>query len=268
MKYNLESTIRQINESPQAVALMDQILPGMREKLAASPQTVNLSLTKVAIYAKDPVLKEKIQTLAEQLANLGEVTTDAETKRIQSYLKLAKSDRENVTGHPHHQDAIYPGKPWLDENGHRIQAHGGAIFYENGTYYWYGEDKTHSLGYPQTSIWTWGIHAYQSIDLCNWSDLGLIIAPDLTNPDSAFFRKPTLIGRIFVNVLKPASTSPGLNFLMMNALSFCRRIALRVPIKLFTIIISRLTMPWATLILQLMKIKPVICLWMLIIKAF
>lgn len=110
MKYNLESTIRQINESPQAVALMDQILPGMREKLAASPQTVNLSLAKVAVYAKNPVLKEKIQTLAEQLANLGEVTTDAEAKRIQSYLKLAKSDHENITVHPHHQDAIYPGK--------------------------------------------------------------------------------------------------------------------------------------------------------------
>lgn len=166
---------------------MDQILPGMREKLAASPQTVNLSLAKVAVYAKNPVLKEKIQTLAEQLANLGEVTTDAEAKRIQSYLKLTKSDHENITVHPHHQDAIYPGKPWLDENGHRIQAHGGAIFYENGTYYWYGEDKTHSLGYPQTSIWTWGIHAYQSMDLCNWSDLGLIIAPDLTNPDSSLF---------------------------------------------------------------------------------
>lgn len=187
MKYNLESTIRQINESPQAATLMDQILPGMREKLAASPQTVNLSLAKVAIYAKDPVLKEKIQKLAEQLTYLGEIATAAETKRIQSYLNLAKSDRENITVHPHHQDAIYPGKPWLDENGHRIQAHGGAIFYENGTYYWYGEDKTHSLGYPQTSIWTWGIHAYQSKDLCNWSDLGLIIAPDLTNPDSSLF---------------------------------------------------------------------------------
>ncbi len=36
-------------------------------------------------------------------------------------------------------DAIYPGKPWYDTHGRRIQAHGGVVYYENGVYYWIGE---------------------------------------------------------------------------------------------------------------------------------
>lgn len=37
--------------------------------------------------------------------------------------------------------SFHPGQPWLDTNGKRIHAHGGSIFYENGRYYWYGENK-------------------------------------------------------------------------------------------------------------------------------
>ena len=39
------------------------------------------------------------------------------------------------------QTAIYPGRPWLDTRGNRIQAHAGGLFYENGQWYWYGENK-------------------------------------------------------------------------------------------------------------------------------
>lgn len=31
------------------------------------------------------------------------------------------------------------GEPWYDTDGNRINAHGGSIYEENGTYYWYGE---------------------------------------------------------------------------------------------------------------------------------
>ena len=41
--------------------------------------------------------------------------------------------------------AFYPGQVWLDTNGNPIQAHGGSIFHENGTYYWYGENKEKTL---------------------------------------------------------------------------------------------------------------------------
>lgn len=41
--------------------------------------------------------------------------------------------------------SFHPGQPWLDTNGKRIHAHGGSIFYENGRYYWYGENKEKRL---------------------------------------------------------------------------------------------------------------------------
>jgi hypothetical protein len=33
------------------------------------------------------------------------------------------------------RQAFYPGKTWLDTAGKRIQAHGGALWYENGSNY-------------------------------------------------------------------------------------------------------------------------------------
>ena len=73
--------------------------------------------------------------------------------------------------------SFHPGQPWLDTNGKRIHAHGGSIFYENGRYYWYGENKEKTTGLD--SIWHWGIRCYVSGDLYNWDDLGLIIPPIL-----------------------------------------------------------------------------------------
>ena len=71
--------------------------------------------------------------------------------------------------------AIYPGKLWLDTNGKPIQAHGGSIFFENNTFYWYGENKEKTL--PGKGIWHWGVRCYASKDLYNWDDLGNIIQP-------------------------------------------------------------------------------------------
>lgn len=79
---------------------------------------------------------------------------------------------------------INPGQIWLDTNGNRIQAHGGSIFYEDGYYYWYGEDKSHTR--KKGKIWTWGIRCYRSEDLMNWEDLGHIIKPEPEKPDSLF----------------------------------------------------------------------------------
>lgn len=70
---------------------------------------------------------------------------------------------------------IYPGKVCLDTSGKRIQAHGASIFYENGVFYWYGEDKSHTR--KKGKLWTWGIRCYSSIDLYNWKDEGHMIPP-------------------------------------------------------------------------------------------
>lgn len=72
--------------------------------------------------------------------------------------------------------SIRPGQIWLDTNGKRIQAHAGNIWYEDGVYYWYGENKEFTDG--KSKIWTWGIRYYSSTDLYNWKDEGLLIAPE------------------------------------------------------------------------------------------
>ncbi|MDR2629985.1 MAG: family 43 glycosylhydrolase [Spirochaetaceae bacterium] len=78
--------------------------------------------------------------------------------------------------------SIKPGRPWFDTTGRRIQAHGGSIFFEKDTFYWYGENKERSL--PGSGIWHWGVRAYSSKDLYNWKDEGLLIPPDENDRNS------------------------------------------------------------------------------------
>ena len=94
-------------------------------------------------------------------------------------------------------DSIRPGEPLLDTNGKRVQAHGGSIFYENGTYYFYGENKEYTT--YGSDIWTYGVRAYASRDLYNWEDKGLIIHPDEQgahsplNPRTAKLDRPHIL---------------------------------------------------------------------------
>ncbi len=78
--------------------------------------------------------------------------------------------------------SFHPGQVWLDTEGKRIHAHGGSIFHENGTYYWYGENKEFTD--PDKGIWHWGVRCYRSQDLYNWEDCGLIIPPEPEDPAS------------------------------------------------------------------------------------
>lgn len=71
--------------------------------------------------------------------------------------------------------SIFPGELWLDTEGKPIQAHGGSLFYWEGMFYWYGEDKSRSL--PGSGIWHWGVRCYSSQDLYNWKDEGTILLP-------------------------------------------------------------------------------------------
>lgn len=80
-------------------------------------------------------------------------------------------------------NSIRPGQTWLDTNGNRIQAHGGSIFYQDETFYWYGENKEKTRA--DNNIWHWGVRCYASKDLYNWEDKGLIIEPepdDISSP--------------------------------------------------------------------------------------
>lgn len=82
-------------------------------------------------------------------------------------------------------DAFYPGRVWLDTEGKRIHAHGGSVLFWEGKYYWYGENKEKTTG--NDDVWHWGVRCYESEDLYNWKDLGLIIPPDLEDPTSPLY---------------------------------------------------------------------------------
>lgn len=79
-------------------------------------------------------------------------------------------------------DSIRPGEVWLDTEGKRIQAHAPQLFYEDGNYYWYGENKEKTTG--EDKIWHWGVRCYSSKDLYNWEDRGIIIEPDIDDEKS------------------------------------------------------------------------------------
>ncbi len=80
------------------------------------------------------------------------------------------------------KEYIYPGKEWLDTSGKAIQAHGGSLFYEDGCFYWYGENKERTT--PDNGILQWGVRYYSSHDLYHWKDEGLLIPPDIENTES------------------------------------------------------------------------------------
>lgn len=80
-------------------------------------------------------------------------------------------------------DSFRPGQVWLDTEGKRIHAHGGSVLFEDGVYYWYGENKEKTTG--EKGIWHWGVRCYSSTDLYNWKDLGLIIPPDIGDTESS-----------------------------------------------------------------------------------
>lgn len=58
--------------------------------------------------------------------------------------------------YPRKQAGYHVGGPMFDTSGKVIQAHGGGLLYENGVYYWFGENKEYTLG--DGKIWTYGIN--------------------------------------------------------------------------------------------------------------
>lgn len=66
----------------------------------------------------------------------------------------------------HAANTITPGARWNDTSGQHINAHGGCVVFHEGTYYWFGEDRTGSVSN--------GISCYTSTDLYNWKRRGLV----------------------------------------------------------------------------------------------
>ena len=78
-----------------------------------------------------------------------------------------------------------PGQVWNDAAGRPIQAHGGGVLYDNGTYYWFGENKdapnvAGTDGALLARVDVRGVSCYSSTDLLHWNDEGVVLpaAPD------------------------------------------------------------------------------------------
>ena len=64
-------------------------------------------------------------------------------------------------------------------DGVPIQAHGGGILFDRGTYYWFGENKasvTHRRGVVGFNVDAIGVSCYASTDLYNWENKGIVLS--------------------------------------------------------------------------------------------
>lgn len=69
---------------------------------------------------------------------------------------------------PKRQTNFKPGEVWYDTKGEVINAHGGGLLFDKGTYYWFGEKRGKSASE--------GVNVYSSKDLYNWKMEGLALA--------------------------------------------------------------------------------------------
>lgn len=189
MIYNISMKVNSLFENEQAAVLFERFLPGMRDMAQKNPQAAQLSVEQLIRYSRIPQAEEVISAMNAELEKLNtpeNAISPSEAKQIAYFRQVDAADKAKAPAmETHHQDAVYPGQPWLDTKGERIQAHGGAVIYEDGTYYWYGENKEHTDG--KNGIWTWGLKVYSSTDLCNWEDRGFLIPPVLDDPNSSLF---------------------------------------------------------------------------------
>lgn len=190
MVFNINMKVAHLLENEPGAALFDRFLPGMKKMVSENPRAAALSVEQLVRYTRIPKGEEILKAMDAALEELNtpeNMISPAEAKQIAFFRELNQQDKEKAqkVNKSHTQGAIYPGQSWLDTKGEPIQAHGGAVYYEDGIYYWYGENKEHTDG--KNGVWTWGIKVYSSTDLYNWKDRGFLIPPVLDDPNSALF---------------------------------------------------------------------------------
>ncbi len=83
-----------------------------------------------------------------------------------------------------------PGRPWLADDGEHINAHGPGILYEDGVYYWFGEQRAEHASE--------GVAVYSSKNLYDWKREGLALTPVDDDPNhdlarGAIMERPKVI---------------------------------------------------------------------------
>ena len=99
------------------------------------------------------------------------------------------------------------GQLWTDTEGNPIQSHFGSIFYDNGIYYWIGQNYREVLTLPKGSFsnqpFTWnfnlGVSIYSSTDLYNWTLENIVLNETGFEPGN-LLQPLNLIGR--ANIIK------------------------------------------------------------------
>lgn len=110
------------------------------------------------------------------------------------------SNKENNNQPALVQTLFVPGEVWKDTKGIPIQAHRGRVTYQEGVYYWHGENSTGD------------INRYSSKDLLNWTLIETVSKDEsgaacyIYNPTSAIFKYNN---KYYKLSLKP--TAPGIN---------------------------------------------------------
>ena len=87
-------------------------------------------------YTRIPQAEQLLAAMNAALEALGtpeNAVSPSEAKLIAFFKEVDAQDKAAApVKAEHHQDAIYPGRPWLDTKGECLQAHGGAVYYEDG----------------------------------------------------------------------------------------------------------------------------------------
>lgn len=94
---------------------------------------------------------------------------------------------------------IVPGAVWLDTDGKPINAHGGCILFDAGTYYWYGEFKMGKTYLPDcnkswggTRVDGGGVSCYSSTNLFAWKNEGIVLPVVRDDPQNDLHPSKTL----------------------------------------------------------------------------
>lgn len=134
MFYNIDMRMGDILDNEQTAAIFERFLPGMRARVEAQAATRGMSVRKLAEYAKGAISESSLEAMDAELRKIP-CEEESMEKKIEALKSqpLTKGAAERLPAQ--RATAIYPGRVWRDTEGRRIQAHGGALFYEDGLYY-------------------------------------------------------------------------------------------------------------------------------------
>ncbi|HIZ75720.1 MAG TPA: discoidin domain-containing protein, partial [Candidatus Mediterraneibacter stercoravium] len=141
-------------------AALSEALAAAQEYLDSENGKTETELARLNGMVEDAekIAADAYLAVKEELSGLADDIT-AEVERLENNEPYVTYD--SITG--------TAAERMYDNNGNKIQAHGGQVQKIGDTWYWYGEDKTN--GYRPVE----GVHCYSSTDLYNWKDEGLAL---------------------------------------------------------------------------------------------